>query len=911
VSTGRRGASGRPRLYDLLLYAYPLGFRRRFGDAMRDTFAEEHRRLAGSGLSTRALFWTHAVLEAAWFGCRERCTSRARGATASPKGSIMSRLVLDWRDAWRSLRATPLVTAVAVLSLALGVGANTALFSVLNSLVLKPLPVAHPEQLVMIDDGSWTNPIWEQIRDRQTDLAAGALAWSEARFDLASQGESDFVDGTYASGGMFEMLGLTPLRGRLLTPADDAPGGGSAAVAVVSYGFWQRRFGGAENIVGQPITISRVPFTIVGVMPRAFGGPEIGRASDLVVPMAAERLIRGSDSMLDNRAAWWLQIMLRLRPGQTLEQAAGRLAAVQPQIRHATMPPQYPPDARDRYLQEPLRLVPAANGDSGLRSRFQQPLTAMLIVVGAVLLIACANIANLLLARATARRRDLSVRLALGASRGRVARQLAAESLLIAGTGAALGLLFARSASAALVAQLSTLNGTVVIDTSIDWRVLAFTGAVGALTAVIFGTAPALGSMRVSPGEALKEQTRTIAGDRRFGLRNTLAVIQVALSLVLVVAAGLFVQTFRALSAVPLGMNVDPLVVARVNISRSPVERAERVALFERLRDAAAAVPGVASAALSDIEPLSGAGWNTRISLPDSLAGRAGVRAPWVNAVTPGWFETYGLDVLAGRDFTAEDRAGRPNVAIVNRQFAERFFGGARPVGRRFSAGLLGPRSQQTFEIVGLVSDSVYRSPRDGTPATIFVPFSQIEDAPADATITLAVAGNQPAAALERQVAAALTATDPAAAFTLHPLRERVRGVVTQERLIAVLSGFFGGLALLLAGLGLYGITAYGVNRRRAEIGVRMALGAAAPEVVRLVLGRALWLVGIGVLLGAGAAWWLARFVGASLLFGLQPRDVRTFVTAAAILAVVGLAAGWLPARRASRIDPTEVLREG
>ena len=897
------------RIYGLLLRLYPADFRGRFEPGMRETFAEDHRRASGLGRRARAAFWIRTSFEALWYGIGERCRPRSVVPSVdSLQGgaTMMSRLAVDLRDAFRALRTTPVVTAAAILSLALGIGANTALFSILDRLVLRSLPVREPQQLAVIQHGSWTNPIWEQIRDRQAQIAESAFAWSAERFDLAQRGQTDFVDGAYASGGMFETLGLRAPRGRLLTPSDDVRGAGArGGVAVVSHDFWQRRFGGGDDVIGRTLTIDRVPFTIVGVMPAGFTGPDIGRACDIVIPLADEPLIRGAETTLDGRSTWWLDIMFRMKPGQDLDQAAAALNGVLPQIRAGTIPENWPPAMVARYLNEPFTLRSAATGQSELRNRFSQPLAAMMAVVSAVLLIACANIANLLLARATARRRDLSVRLALGASRLRLARQLFCESLLLAGAGAAVGLLIARAGSALLVRQF---GDTVFLDTSISLPVLGFTVGIGLLTSLVFGTAPAMSASRLSPYEVLKDQGRTVAGDRRVIFGNTLVVVQVALSLVLVVAAGLFIRTFQRVSAAPLGLHVEPLMIVRLDIKRSSAEGAARLQLLERLRDVAASTQGVNSAGLSRIEPLSGAGWNTFVNLPDGGAA-PGARLPWVNGVTPGWFHTFGLRVLSGRDFDPGDSPGRPAVAIVNEAFARRFFNGQNPVGRRVSMG--GPSRQQSYDIVGLVSDSAYRSPREGLPATIYVPFAQMTPTPTfPPAAVLAVEVRQGAwAGIENRLGHALTGVDAGVAFSFRPFADRVRSTMLQERLVAALSGFFGALALLLAGIGLYGVTAYGVSRRRTEIGVRMALGAEPGRVVRLVLGRVVWLVAAGVVIGGAVSLWAARFLG-TLLFDLSPRDPATLAAAALVLVAVGLITAWFPARRASRIDPTEALRQ-
>ena len=487
----------------------------------------------------------------------------------------------DVRAALRGLRKSPGFAVVAIGTLALGIGANTALFSIFSSLILRPLPVRDPGSLALLTNGSWSYPIWEEIRARETELFDGAFAWSGQSFDLSPSGQSDLVDGAYVSGRFFEVLGVTAVRGRMITPVDD----GRAAdgpVAVISHRLWQQRFAGASDVVGRRLTVQRMPFTIVGVMPPGFFGPDVGRMTDVMVPFAAEPLIRGEESRLASRGSWWLQIMVRLKPGQSLEQANAALRAAQPQI----------VEGATWLVSDPLTLAPAATGNSPLRTRFETPLYAMVVAVGLVLLVACANIASLLLARALARRRELSVRLALGSSRWRIARLLLIESLIVAVTGAAFGLVFAKWSSALLVQQLSTWQSTVSLDLALDWRVLAFTAALACLSAITAGVAPVLGLKSVTPGEAIKDAGRGIAGDRRFAVRSTLVVAQIAVSLALVVAAGLFLRTFASLNQLPLGFVPEPLLVAELNLQASGGPPEERAARVERLREATAAVPG-------------------------------------------------------------------------------------------------------------------------------------------------------------------------------------------------------------------------------------------------------------------------------------------------------------------------------
>jgi putative ABC transport system permease protein len=820
----------------------------------------------------------------------------------------------DLRDAFRALNATPVVTLVAILSLALGIGANTAIFSILDSLMMRTLPVKEPQRLVILGEGtqgraSWTNPIWEQVRERQR-LFDGAFVWSSTRFNLAQGGPTELVDGIWASGGLFDVLGVPTILGRPFNEADDRRGGGpDGPVAVISYSFWQRRFGGAADAIGRSLTVERVPFTIVGVAPPDFFGVDVGRTFDVAIPLGTEPLIRGKESSLDRRSNWWLNVMIRLKPGQSLEAGNAAIRGVQPQVREATMPQDWRPQDKDTYLKEGFSLIPAATGGSGLRQRYRLPLTTIMVVVGLVLLIACANIANLLLARATARRHELSVRVALGASRMRIARQLLSESLLLSGVGALLGLLFAQWGSRLLVRQLSTSTNTVYLDLSLDWRVLGFTAGVAIATAVLFGMAPTLRGTRVQPNDALKAQGRGVVGDGRLGLGNALVVLQVALSLVLIVAAGLFVRTFSSLASLNPGFDRGPILVASINAQRAQLEPADRPELFRRTLEAAAGVPGIASAALSAVTPVSGSTWNNRIELPEGPALPEKDRVTYINLVSAGWFRTYGTPLIAGRDFAHADTTGSLPVAIVNETFARKFTYGMSPVGTRVRQPGFGARPTIDRQIVGYVKDAVYRSLREPVPPTMYIPYAQQAEPPSSMYLSVRAAGGPPAL-LTRPLAAALTEVNRDIAITFRPLADQVNAALTQERIVAMLSGFFGGLALLLAALGLYGVTSYAVSRRRTEIGIRMALGAAPGGVIRLVLRRVAILVGLGVIVGSGVSLWAARFV-ATLLYGLEPRDPLTVVAAAAVLGTIGALAGWLPARRASRIDPARVLRDG
>jgi putative ABC transport system permease protein len=818
----------------------------------------------------------------------------------------------DLRLAVRALRATPIVTTIAVLSLALGIGANTAIFSLVDSLLLRALPVKQPQQLVMLSDGSpngqqsWTYPIWDQIRQRP-QLFDGAFAWSGNRFNLASGGETEFVDGLWASGGIFDTLGVRAMLGRTFADADDRRGGGpDGAVAVISYDFWQRRFGGAADAIGRTLNVERVPFTVIGVTPPGFFGPDVGRTFDVALPLGAEPLVRGGETWLDGRSTWWLTVMARLKPGQSIDAATQALRVLQPEIRDATHP------GWDGYLKDLFTLLPSASGDSALRRRYERPLVILMIIVALVLMIACANIANLLLARATARRHELSVRLALGAARWQLVRQLLTESVVLSSTGAALGVLVAHWGSRLLVAQLSTQTNRVFLDLSADWRMLAFTIGATVTTALLFGTAPAIRAAEIEPMEAIKEHGRGAGSDARIGLASGLVVAQVALSVVLVAAAGLFVRTFASLTNLALGFERDRVLVVTVNAQRTEIAPAERIATYERVRQIVSAVPGVAQAALSVVTPVSGQGWNTNVDVSDAppLPGRQSMT--FKNGITPDWFATFGTPLVAGRYFTDRDSKGTPAVAIVNQAFIRRFLNGASPIGRTVrSRGITGLKSTDVpKEIIGVVADAVYRNLREPVPPTMYVPMAQMDESFALPSLYLMVRSSAGSPALlARSVAGAIATVNPDLALTFRPLADVVNASLTQERVVATLSGFFGGLALLLAGLGLYGVTSYAVSRRRTEIGIRMALGAAPGGVVRLVLSRVAVLVGGGVLAGVALSLWAARFVE-TLLFGMKPRDPVTLIGAASVLAAVGALAGWLPASRASRIDPAEVLRE-
>lgn len=823
----------------------------------------------------------------------------------------------DLTFAFRLMRQTPLVSCVAMLSLALGIGANVAIFSLVNALMLKTLPVHDPERLVIVNQPpseqgrqmgtSFTNPQWEYIRDHQ-DFLGGVAAQGGARFNLNAAGEARPVSGMFVSGRFFDLLGVTPVVGRTFTADDDRRGGGpTGPAAIISYGFWQREYGGNYDAVGRAIYLDGHAFTIVGVTPPAFYGLEVGRTFDVAVPLGTEPIIRGAESGLDRRSMWWLRIIARLAPGQTIEQAESRLAAFHPALREATMPQDYRAEDKERYIAEPFKLAAGGNGLSFLRTRYSQPLYVLLGIVALVLLIACANMANLLLAQSAARQRELAIRLSLGASRWQVARQLLLESLLLSSIGSAVGVVLAVWGSRALVQLLSTRTLLVTLDLALDWRVLAFTTVVGIVTGLLFGVAPALRATGLTPASALRDHSRgVVAGGGRINFGHGLVALQVAVSFVLILGASLFVRTLVDLTQQEMGFRTDGVLIANVDLRRTAATDKERPALFEQLRDSVATAPGVQAAALAVVTPISNSVWNNIITVPGYDAPER-ERVAHFNRVTPDYFGVMGTPVLAGRDISATDRSSSTKVALVNETFAKKFFSGQSPLGKTFMIGFPGRPGAGNYEIVGMVADAKYVSLREPAPPTMYTAWGQADTAASSATLTIRVIGaadTYRATALE-----AMQRVNKDAVVTFRTFEEDVNAALVQERLVASLSAFFGGLALLLAAIGLYGVMSYSVARRRNEIGIRMALGAAPRSVMRLVLSHVAVVTAIGLAAGVGLAIGSGRFVN-TLLFGLVASDVTMVVVAAATLGAAAALAGYMPARRAARVDPMVALRE-
>ena len=814
----------------------------------------------------------------------------------------------DVRYALSALRSSPGFAATAILSLALGIGANTAIFSLINAVILKTLPVSHPEQLVELgmktEDGlSFTNPIWEQVRDRQ-DVFSGAFAYSPIRLNLAVGGEVRNANTSWVSGDFFRTLGVNPLLGRTIADADDKRG--CPVIGLLSYDFWQREYGGTADVFDRRLTLNSHPVRIVGVAPPGFTGIQVGDAVDIYMPLCGEGALVRENSALDKRANWWLWIFARLKPGISEQQALARMNTLAPQIFAATMPSGYPPDAQKYHLSRRFDLLPGANGYSNVRRDYKAALYTLMAAVGMVLLIACANVANLLISRAAVRRKEIAIRMAIGASRARLIRQLLTESVLLSSMGAVLGVLFAQWASRMLVQFLSTSNSTVVLDLSIDIRVLAFTTAVAVATGVLFGLAPAWQGTRVDPHSAMKANVGgAVESHARFGLGKMLVTVQVALSLVLLIGAGLMLKTFAKLATVDTGFDKNQVLLIRVDPRYASVPPDRRLPLYQELQRRLAAVPGVRSASFADITPVSGSDANQIVHVEGYVPKLRKDMVVWNNSISPGFFASMETPFIAGRDFNEHDTLDAPLVAVINESMASKFFGSAlSAVGKTFRNGW--NEISGSIQIVGVVKDTKYTSLRAEGEAIAYYPLSQL---PPMRWANFVLRANGPAASLIPSVKAAVDEVNHDITLQFRTLSVQLDESLGRERLLATLSGFFGALALALAVIGLYGVMSYNVARRRSEIGIRMALGAEQARVLRMVLGEVGILVVAGLALGLAVAVSSMRLI-ASFLYRLEPNDPTTLVTACVVLAVSAVVAGLLPARRAANLDPMAALRE-
>ena len=834
------------------------------------------------------------------------------GAPAS--GSWRGGLWQDLRYGLRVLRLNPGFTTVCVLSLALGIGANTAIFQLIDAVRMRTLPVPNPQEVAVIrptDSGRsghvtgrysyLSNPMWEQIRANHPGFS-GVFAWGTTLFNLANGGEARYAQSIWVSGEFFDVLRIQPIVGRVFHPADDHPGCGTPG-AVISYSFWQREFGGDPGVTAKTLSLEGHPFPVLGVTPAGFYGLEVGRSFDVAVPVCSEPVINGDGSIYNMRHGWWLAAMGRLEPGWSLKKASNALAAISPAVMQETVPPAYDADRAKRFLAMKLGAYPGATGLSGLRTNYETPLWLLLAIAALVLLIACANLANLMLARAGAREREIAVRLALGAARGRLVRQLLTESLLLAAGGAVLGVVLANGLSRFLVSYLSGDSGRIFVSLATDWRVLGFTAGLAVLTCIVFGLMPALKATSAPPARVMSLAGRGNTATReRFSLRRSLVIMQVALSLVLVFTALAFASSLRKILTLDAGFQRDGVLVMDFDYSRLNLPPLQRPVYAESLLDRLRALPGVDGAAESEELPVGGSYWNDRVVVDGKLSEK------YINMsrISSGYFKTIGTPLLAGRDFDERDTFNAPRVAIVNQEFARKALGTENPVGRVFQIDVYKGETKRDYQIVGLVGNTKYVDLREDFTPIAYYPQQQ-DDKPDPGTeviVRSSLALEPLLASLRRSVAD----MNSALVIDFHPYSTIVKQGLLRERLLATLSGFFGLLAVILATIGLYGVVAYLVVRRTNEIGIRMALGATPTRILTMVVREAATLLGVGIVIGTVLAVGAGKLASA-VLVGLKPRP-DTLVASAILLCAVALGASLLPARRAAHLQPTVALRE-
>ena len=819
----------------------------------------------------------------------------------------------DVRYAVRSLRHAPVFAAVVMLTLTLGIGANAALFQVYEALVLRALPLDDPGSLHIIRirpgtprNGNFTGRMPHltsaQVEAlRGTNMAAHGLAvWSGFQFDLAQAGEARLAETIMVSGDYFGVLGVQAQHGRLLGPDDDRPGCGAGGGAVLSDGFWRREYGGRTSALGETVRLQGQAFEIVGVTPPAFTGLEVGRAFDVAVPICAETAIRGERSLMRDRKNWWLAVAARLPAGQTLASRTTQLEALSPGLFRETLPPDFRPELAERFQKFQLAAIDASRGVSTLRERFRNPLLMLMGVTGLVLLIACVNLANLLLARMSQRQREMSVRLAVGASRSRLARLVAAEAALLAVAGTSLGVLLSTPLSRWLVRTLVSPDQLVHLDVRVNWPLLACAALLSILVCAVCAIAPALRAAAVPPAHALRDGLRATAGATTLWWRRVLIVTEVALTFVLVVGAVLMARTLGNLQAVDLGFDARGLVTTEISFEHVDDWQARRTPLLDAMQERLRGLPFVTGVSTLDYVPIGGSAWNDTVRVDGG--GHPDVPSQ-LNRVGESFFGVLGTPLVEGRVFTTHDSANAPAVAVVNRAYQDQAFKGASPIGRRVHF-LSEPT--QSFEIVGVVGDTKYGTLREPRQPVVFVATRQ--QAPPAPFVSIVLRSRLPATATMPLVRRALLEVESGVSLQTRGLEATIDATLRVERLLTRLSLFFGGLALLLAGVGLYGVIAYTAAQRRHDIGIRLALGAPRGGVVWQVVGHTGWLLAAGLLAGAAVCVPLSRWIE-GLVFGVTTRDLVTYGVAAAVLALVGLTAAWVPAWRAARMNPTIALR--
>ncbi len=816
--------------------------------------------------------------------------------------SMIEYLIQDVRLAFRQLRKQPAFAVTAILSLALGIGANAAIFQLLNALAFRPLPVRAPHELVEVRlngggrmgrhtgrNRQISQPQWVELQRRQ-EAFSSMLAFGDTRFNLSESGEIRYVEGIWVSGTFFDALGVAPQLGRLIGPGDDRPKCGSPG-AVISHALWQREFGGRADILRQAIPFGGQRVPIIGVTPPSFFGIEVGRQFDVAMPICA--------SGFELRRHWWLAAIGRLEPGWSREQAQAHLQGLLSGIQRDTVPEDYRPADIDVYNSMQIELRDARAGVSPLRRSYRQPLWILMAIAALVLLIASVNLANLLLSRAMARQQEFSVRLAIGGSRRRVLQQVLVESLVLATLGSIAALTLAAMVSRSIVSLISTTVDPIYLDLSIDWRMFGFTALAAAMAAVIAGLAPALRAARAT---ALRPGGRGATAPR-VGLsgRRALVSLQVAVTLVLLFGALLFLRSFRNIATQDLGVQTDGIVIANTFFPPSSFPQEKRAPAYADLEERLRALPGVTALAEAFTTPIGGSFSDRNIKVDGVAKG-----ASYLNAISAGYFAALGTPLVAGRDFDSRDTAGATTVAIVNDVFAAKFLGDGDVVGRRIATVNGADQPDTVYEIVGVVKSQKYIDIREPFSPILYPASSQ---EPLELTRRYLVRATASPSQTIAMIGATLHAVDPKITVRYAPLSRQVADALAQERLMARLAAVFGMIALSLAVVGLYGLVSYSVATRRAEIGVRVALGATRSAILALILGDVGRMMIAGVAAGSALALLSSRGVG-SLLFGLEPTDLTTLAIAGGALLLTGLVAALLPARRAAGIDPLTALRE-
>jgi predicted permease len=816
-------------------------------------------------------------------------------------------IVQDLSFALRMARRSPVFSITAIVTLALGIGANTAVFQLMEEVGFRRLPVSRPGELAEVrivggnggigvnpnDYGQLTRPIWEQLRAHQ-EAFSGAFAWTSWTARVGERSDLRRASAISVSGDFFSVLGIAPSRGRLIDARDESPTCPSST-AVVSHSYWQRQLGAREPSPDTKVRVDGALYEVVGVTPPDFFGLAVGETFDIALPFCLPKQMR--------REMFNVSVIGRLRPGWSLDRASAHLGSLSPGIFETTYPVDYHPDGIKKYKAFRLGAYSVATGVSSLRNDYHGFLGLLLVITGLVLLIACANLANLMLARASARDREVAVRLAMGASRIRLMRQFLAESCVLAVAGAGLGVALAQGLSRVLVWAISTRNSSPTLTFTTNWRVLLFTAITAGLTCVVFGIAPALRARRISPAAAMKAGGRGSAGAReRLSMQRAMVVVQIATSIVLLVAAFLFVRSFYNMTTFDPGMRQSGITVGFIGFPQMGIPADRNDEYRRELLADIQSIPGVIAAGTTTNVPLFGGSWGHKVRVGDTDAYS---RFTWVS---PGYFATMNIPILQGRDFALADTRTSPRVAIVNESFVRQLVGNTNPIGRRVRTGAEPGFPSTEYEIVGVVPDTRYSNLRIATPPVAFAPDTQYP--PVDSWwANVMIYSSLDSAALGTVVKRHLNDNRPGVISEFVGFQSTIRERLVRERLLAMLSGFFGVLAAMLAMVGLYGMIAFAVNDRRQEIGVRVALGATRSQVIGLMMREAARLLAVGMAAGVGLSL-LATRGAASILFGVAPDDPSTLISACLLLAGVAAIASFLPARSASRLDPLAALRQ-